>query len=518
MSHPPRRGRPPRPTTGPADDSVFAPIPPRPCHRRPPLTSVVPPGGSTDRPKDDLRASTMSNALAHRDRTRPRPGGSHRRAARRRRGRTGLAGPWTIRASRGFLLEGRSLRGRARRVAAEVLGDPVVEAAVVRPRRIRSRRRSSAVVHVLPKPGRHRPRGRERRWPCSATSAIAVAERPDDPHLPRRRARRRPAPAGRASCWPTTPSSRPSSARCRSTSSARGSPTPSAGSRSRSAGWTTTSCGAEPVGPALAQPRRDEDDPRPLRDARPRPDRLRARDPRPDLERALLAQDAAGPDRLPRAAMIDNLLKQTIFGATRELDCDWLVSVFSDNAGVVRFDDEHDVCFKVETHNHPSAIDPYGGANTGLGGVIRDALGTGLGRQADLQHRCLLRGPARPRPEGRPARRAAPEAGAQGGRRGRPRLRQPDGHPDGQRGPRGRPGLSGQSARLLRDGRRAAAGDGDQARRAGRPDRRHRRPDRPRRHPRGDVQLGRADRATARPSPAAPCRSATRSPRRWCST
>src|SRR5213079_2648659 len=36
-------------------------------------------------------------------------------------------------------------------------------------------------------------------------------------------------------------------------------------------------------------------------------------------------------------------------------------------------------CFKVETHNHPSAIEPYGGANTGLGGVIRDPLGTGLG-------------------------------------------------------------------------------------------------------------------------------------------
>jgi phosphoribosylformylglycinamidine synthase len=73
------------------------------------------------------------------------------------------------------------------------------------------------------------------------------------------------------------------------------------------------------------------------------------------------------------------LLKQTIFRATHELGLDWLVSVFSDNAGVVRFDDGHDVCFKVETHNHPSAIDPYGGANTGLGGVIRDALGTGLG-------------------------------------------------------------------------------------------------------------------------------------------
>ncbi len=77
--------------------------------------------------------------------------------------------------------------------------------------------------------------------------------------------------------------------------------------------------------------------------------------------------------------VIDNLLKQTIFAATREMGCDWLVSVFADNAGVVRFDDDHDVCFKVETHNHPSAIDPYGGANTGLGGVIRDPLGTGLG-------------------------------------------------------------------------------------------------------------------------------------------
>ena len=77
--------------------------------------------------------------------------------------------------------------------------------------------------------------------------------------------------------------------------------------------------------------------------------------------------------------VIDNLLKQTIFQATRTLNLDWLVSVFSDNAGVVRFDENHDVCFKVETHNHPSAIDPYGGANTGLGGVIRDPLGTGLG-------------------------------------------------------------------------------------------------------------------------------------------
>jgi phosphoribosylformylglycinamidine synthase len=82
--------------------------------------------------------------------------------------------------------------------------------------------------------------------------------------------------------------------------------------------------------------------------------------------------------------LIDNLLKETIFRATQEIRSllgpnDWCVSVFEDNAGVVRFDDRYHVCFKVETHNHPSAIEPYGGANTGLGGVIRDPLGTGLG-------------------------------------------------------------------------------------------------------------------------------------------
>ncbi|HEX5137513.1 MAG TPA: AIR synthase-related protein, partial [Planctomycetota bacterium] len=76
---------------------------------------------------------------------------------------------------------------------------------------------------------------------------------------------------------------------------------------------------------------------------------------------------------------ISNLLKETIFASTQELNRDWCVSVFKDNAGIVRFDDDFDVCFKVETHNHPSAIEPYGGAGTGIGGVIRDILGTGLG-------------------------------------------------------------------------------------------------------------------------------------------
>ncbi len=76
---------------------------------------------------------------------------------------------------------------------------------------------------------------------------------------------------------------------------------------------------------------------------------------------------------------ISNLLKTTIFQATKDLALDRCLSVFVDNAGVVRFDERLGVAVKVETHNHPSAIEPYGGAGTGVGGVIRDILGTGLG-------------------------------------------------------------------------------------------------------------------------------------------
>ncbi len=75
----------------------------------------------------------------------------------------------------------------------------------------------------------------------------------------------------------------------------------------------------------------------------------------------------------------DNLLKETVFKATQDLNKPWCISVFADNAGVIAFDDESAVCFKVETHNHPSALDPYGGAATGIGGVIRDPMGTGMG-------------------------------------------------------------------------------------------------------------------------------------------
>ena len=75
----------------------------------------------------------------------------------------------------------------------------------------------------------------------------------------------------------------------------------------------------------------------------------------------------------------DNLLKETVFAATKKLNKPWCISVFADNAGVVEFDQDSAICFKVETHNHPSALDPYGGAATGIGGVIRDPMGTGLG-------------------------------------------------------------------------------------------------------------------------------------------
>jgi len=77
--------------------------------------------------------------------------------------------------------------------------------------------------------------------------------------------------------------------------------------------------------------------------------------------------------------VINNLLKSTIMKVTSELNKPWCLSTFKDNSGVIDFDGRYALCFKVETHNHPSAIEPYGGASTGLGGVIRDPLGTGLG-------------------------------------------------------------------------------------------------------------------------------------------
>lgn len=80
---------------------------------------------------------------------------------------------------------------------------------------------------------------------------------------------------------------------------------------------------------------------------------------------------------------INSLFKSKIRAATNDVKekfkIPWLVSVFSDNAGIVRFDPDLDLCIKVETHNSPSALDPYGGALTGILGVNRDILGCGYG-------------------------------------------------------------------------------------------------------------------------------------------
>ena len=78
---------------------------------------------------------------------------------------------------------------------------------------------------------------------------------------------------------------------------------------------------------------------------------------------------------------IDSIFKTHIMKPTHDMqgEVDWLLSVFHDNSGVIAWDDEWSICMKAETHNSPSALDPYGGAMTGIVGVNRDILGTGLG-------------------------------------------------------------------------------------------------------------------------------------------
>jgi len=72
---------------------------------------------------------------------------------------------------------------------------------------------------------------------------------------------------------------------------------------------------------------------------------------------------------------IDSLFKTYMSKATKEINPSWCFSVFEDNAGIILFDEGYGIAVKVETHNHPSAIEPFGGAATGVGGVIRDVLG-----------------------------------------------------------------------------------------------------------------------------------------------
>ena len=86
---------------------------------------------------------------------------------------------------------------------------------------------------------------------------------------------------------------------------------------------------------------------------------------------AITVQDAAGNT----VDTVDGLLKSYLRKATDTIDAPWVRSAFVDNAGIVAFDDEFDIALKAETHNHPSALEPFGGANTGVGGVVRDIIG-----------------------------------------------------------------------------------------------------------------------------------------------
>lgn len=72
-------------------------------------------------------------------------------------------------------------------------------------------------------------------------------------------------------------------------------------------------------------------------------------------------------------------LYQRLKAATTAINHPGVISCFVDNSGVVRFDENTGVCIKAETHSAPAAIEPYGGTETGIGGVIRDILATGLG-------------------------------------------------------------------------------------------------------------------------------------------
>jgi phosphoribosylformylglycinamidine synthase II len=78
---------------------------------------------------------------------------------------------------------------------------------------------------------------------------------------------------------------------------------------------------------------------------------------------------------------INSLYKTYVKASTKKIEesIDWLVSVFTDNAGIVKFNEDIHLVYKVETHNSPSALDPYGGSMTGIVGVNRDPLGTGMG-------------------------------------------------------------------------------------------------------------------------------------------
>ena len=91
-------------------------------------------------------------------------------------------------------------------------------------------------------------------------------------------------------------------------------------------------------------------------------------------------EDTVSGEKTVFNSLFDTFIKNPTAEIRRRMgDNDWCLSVFKDNAGVVRFNQDWSVAFKVETHNSPSALDPYGGALTGIVGVNRDPFGTGMG-------------------------------------------------------------------------------------------------------------------------------------------
>ena len=95
----------------------------------------------------------------------------------------------------------------------------------------------------------------------------------------------------------------------------------------------------------------------------------------------IFAADIEYTDETGKRQEIRSLYKTFIKAATEKVrpQAPWLKSVFTDNAGIIAFTEDWDVSMKVETHNSPSALDPYGGAMTGIVGVNRDILGSGMG-------------------------------------------------------------------------------------------------------------------------------------------
>ena len=98
----------------------------------------------------------------------------------------------------------------------------------------------------------------------------------------------------------------------------------------------------------------------------------------------IFSADVSYDDGTGKVEEIKSLFKSYIQRTTADVraalgEKDYCLSVFKDNAGVIRFNDAWSLVFKVETHNSPSALDPYGGALTGIVGVNRDPFGTGMG-------------------------------------------------------------------------------------------------------------------------------------------